>query len=765
MSPAQQVGRNDPCPCGSGKKYKKCHMSADQQSGLTQEQWDDLSLNLTHKLVAYLDHQKFDRDFHRAFDRYFPESNIRNPAAFGEMEQSMFYDYFVHLYRMESTGDSIVGRYLEEHRIDVSPEERTLLEGRMTSRFSLFEIQRVDVGQGMLLKDLFQEDEFYVHEVSGSQTLYKWDVIVGNIYQVGEQHQLSGNIVAIPRGLVHAVQSSLLDEYRSYQEEGGQMEFQIFLKDRAYLIRDWTTETGKSFPQVVNKDGDQLIFGTAYYNIKDRSKILRELEKNPMFEEMGTIEGELTVNWGLLGEVAEELGYTTEDRDSSSIFGTLRFFESEMRVDVNSERRMAVAKSYLEDVFADEIQFLDEEFIPLGAIEPKTVQPGAEPPQPLWEPEDDEAIREAVTQYQKDYYYDDWIYHSIPMLGGLTPMQAYTEAPDKLDDLLRTIENQSERSGDFAVMPDMNELKEYIAEQADAVSGPEFEEYYSSLSTELRSTLGNLATDLFQITVDHALPDTISLVPDQMIAYRAGDELRLEYVEMVERDQVWVYLFERESHPVPREDIVAVLDDEQTRMMDRFIEDFMTQQELLVRGMAEYDLGGDKQALETLSLLIHLIFQMEDQIFYIVDEMSAGEIYFDLGFGTEQSHFILQSHVMLLNISEICGGILGEEESLENIRNEVTGGQGTKAHMVTFLCVYFAAIALYAHQHKKRLRNLSHPAFRGILDHVIQKKYSRVHEDITSVVRTMTKLTKPKLRELYALIKAGADRGSAQENR
>jgi preprotein translocase subunit SecA len=23
--PAEKVGRNDPCPCGSGKKYKKCH--------------------------------------------------------------------------------------------------------------------------------------------------------------------------------------------------------------------------------------------------------------------------------------------------------------------------------------------------------------------------------------------------------------------------------------------------------------------------------------------------------------------------------------------------------------------------------------------------------------------------------------------------------------------------------------------------------------------------------------------------------------------
>jgi len=26
----QSTKRNDPCPCGSGKKYKKCHMDEDQ---------------------------------------------------------------------------------------------------------------------------------------------------------------------------------------------------------------------------------------------------------------------------------------------------------------------------------------------------------------------------------------------------------------------------------------------------------------------------------------------------------------------------------------------------------------------------------------------------------------------------------------------------------------------------------------------------------------------------------------------------------------
>jgi hypothetical protein len=27
-----RIGRNDPCPCGSGKKYKRCHLTQDETS-------------------------------------------------------------------------------------------------------------------------------------------------------------------------------------------------------------------------------------------------------------------------------------------------------------------------------------------------------------------------------------------------------------------------------------------------------------------------------------------------------------------------------------------------------------------------------------------------------------------------------------------------------------------------------------------------------------------------------------------------------------
>jgi len=30
--PSATAGRNDPCPCGSGKKYKKCHIGAERHA-------------------------------------------------------------------------------------------------------------------------------------------------------------------------------------------------------------------------------------------------------------------------------------------------------------------------------------------------------------------------------------------------------------------------------------------------------------------------------------------------------------------------------------------------------------------------------------------------------------------------------------------------------------------------------------------------------------------------------------------------------------
>ena len=32
---SEKIGRNDPCHCGSGQKYKRCHLSTDERQGGT----------------------------------------------------------------------------------------------------------------------------------------------------------------------------------------------------------------------------------------------------------------------------------------------------------------------------------------------------------------------------------------------------------------------------------------------------------------------------------------------------------------------------------------------------------------------------------------------------------------------------------------------------------------------------------------------------------------------------------------------------------
>ncbi len=51
----QHIGRNDPCPCGSGKKYKKCCLP-NQQPSSSDADWKtvhEMHKKLVHKLMEF----------------------------------------------------------------------------------------------------------------------------------------------------------------------------------------------------------------------------------------------------------------------------------------------------------------------------------------------------------------------------------------------------------------------------------------------------------------------------------------------------------------------------------------------------------------------------------------------------------------------------------------------------------------------------------------------------------------------------------------
>ena len=46
-------GRNDPCYCGSGKKYKHCHEPADRAAQAETHAWDTARQKLTRDVIAF----------------------------------------------------------------------------------------------------------------------------------------------------------------------------------------------------------------------------------------------------------------------------------------------------------------------------------------------------------------------------------------------------------------------------------------------------------------------------------------------------------------------------------------------------------------------------------------------------------------------------------------------------------------------------------------------------------------------------------------
>jgi hypothetical protein len=68
-----KISRNDPCPCGSGKKYKKCCLGKDierQQSGTYHDYCLKIVDSLRNKILQFMKKAGYDKFIEQAFKQY-----------------------------------------------------------------------------------------------------------------------------------------------------------------------------------------------------------------------------------------------------------------------------------------------------------------------------------------------------------------------------------------------------------------------------------------------------------------------------------------------------------------------------------------------------------------------------------------------------------------------------------------------------------------------------------------------------------------------
>jgi hypothetical protein len=413
-------GRNDPCWCGSGKKYKKCHLDSDEKPQSAAPAIPGEYQALRNRLGEFLMATTSKRDTRQAQEEFFGGDPV------DEDQTPPLIDWMMHDWVPPRLGHTIMREYLLKHGAGLTPQERELVESWSLSYVGLYEVREVKAGSGIEVKDLVTGDVLFVHDVNMSNKMVRWDGLLARVVPGERGHEFSGVGIAVPR--------NQLEPMRAWMEEDrlrAGVPWPEYLKRNLPRIRrqpeELHTEWVESL-QLSNTDGDEILFSQAVYRVADHKTLTAALRSCPEINEDD--EGK---HYTWLRSAVGENGNT--------VLGNIRVEDAELVFESNSKKRHERGKRMLADLAGPALKHLRDEFTTQREMKRRTLEkPRAPEPVPNEIPP--EVRHKLITEYMEQHT-AKWPDMVLPALDGKTPRQAVKNAAGRLKvaALLRDFEN------------------------------------------------------------------------------------------------------------------------------------------------------------------------------------------------------------------------------------------------------------------------------------------------------------------------------------
>ncbi|MEK7285515.1 MAG: SEC-C metal-binding domain-containing protein, partial [Chloroflexota bacterium] len=284
----RRVGRNDPCPCGSGKKYKRCHLGADvgEPGGPTGAEPGGPTAPRETAALHELDRGLADVMAGYARER-FGEAWLRFELDFADAEAASQLSLHWALYHLRVRGRSVAGRFLAERGERLSGEERAWLEAQSRSWLSIWEVQSARPGESLDLEDLLTGERRHVVEASGSRMLVPRTAVLARIVDHGGLSLICGSH---PQPLPPLAAADVASAYRRRLRRGSISPTERLREERLGrdLIADWEDaiagleERSRIPPRLHNTDGDELVFVTDRFDLDVAARAEIEAPRRPL---------------------------------------------------------------------------------------------------------------------------------------------------------------------------------------------------------------------------------------------------------------------------------------------------------------------------------------------------------------------------------------------------------------------------------------------------------------------------------------------------
>jgi hypothetical protein len=486
-----EVGRNDPCPCGSGRKYKKCcgkgepaalgpkepsHRRGSSRGSENEKEKEDLRgpdarfhEQLYAELYRLARNSMTRREQEEALVRYFgPDFRGKgiqdvHPKMEPAWAPTTFFEWLVFDYRRRS-GRTLSEEYLERKGWTLDARSRALLEGAMGTCMSLYRVEEVRPEEGLTLRDLFRGGTVEVLERLGTRELVRWDILAARIQEMDGGPRFTGGLIHLEAQAKDNLLLVLENGYVRYRVAHPGADRAEFLKERGDLFYQMGRALAdRPRPSLVTSEGDPLVFCRARYRVEETEGLVERLGTVPSLEPMEDEEGgegspvmfrwveplgiDGPVDWGELlgtggdsdlGELPEPVdGEGSESaKDTQGIriegdglrsLGTLTLEGDRLVLECSSEARLARGKALLEEHLPRAVTHLEDE---------------VKDPWEALEEEDAQAggkkappspgfspeVEKQLHQELMDRHYRPWMDKPIQALAGKTPREAVATA-------------------------------------------------------------------------------------------------------------------------------------------------------------------------------------------------------------------------------------------------------------------------------------------------------------------------------------------------
>ena len=410
-------GRNDPCPCGSGRKFKHCCGNA---AGLLDRPPTRADRDAGYDLVDRLsDLPRFDEDVDLAFAlvwRDLPDTDIDRlmdtPAGDLVLEW-LWFDHLLH------TGQTLAEYALDRHAADVGPGARHFLRACAAAPLQLLQVHRVEHLARVHVRDVVDKGPaIVVSERLGTEQLVRHDVLMARIAHYGDEAQFEGMNLLFDVDEKLAIAKEVRRLRRLLARElpaGAARDRMMRMVSGAAMVIAAVDRYDRPQPKFT-VDGGEMALADAIFTVSNLDVARAALDDA----------ADLELEEPTPDSPAELARYTwlerprTDDGEAIRILGSVVVERTTIRVETMSMARARLALTHFSALApSTAIQF--------KAIQVRSMQTALDDarscpqtPEPPMDPD-------FVARIQREFYekhYREWLDIPVPALGHRTPREA-----------------------------------------------------------------------------------------------------------------------------------------------------------------------------------------------------------------------------------------------------------------------------------------------------------------------------------------------------